>query len=137
MKKISIDIYSHLDYVRYATVSVKSMLQFHTTNLDVLYHFELALTEAITNVIKHSYDNNDGFLITLNVTIKSNYIQVDVIDYATPYSLPLNKEFEFSPYDIEALPEGGMGIHLMKECLDELSFENKDGYNMLSLIKMF
>jgi len=126
-----------LDYVRYATVSVKSMLQFHTTNLDVLYYLELALTEAITNVIKHSYKNIDGFPIKLDVVIDSKSIQIDVIDFAPPYSLPLDKDFEFSPYDVEALPEGGMGIHLMKECLDELSFENGDGFNKLSLKKLF
>lgn len=100
----------------------------------------LGLTEALSNVVRHAYDNTAGrislscveteeaWLLTLNdngVPIPQE--RVDSEDESV---------FDFDPQDLQSLPEGGMGLALIRRCFDRVSYQaGRDG-NCLSLVKM-
>ncbi|MCZ7603337.1 MAG: hypothetical protein M5R37_10725 [Melioribacteraceae bacterium] len=44
---------------------------------------------------------------------------------------------EYDPEDIENLPEGGMGLYIIDQLMDEISYKVLDGVNIFSMKKKF
>jgi len=78
---------------------------------------ELALNEAVTNVIKHAYEGQSGE-------------RIHIAAEATSERLTVNVCYHGKGFDPEAVPEpsfdgsrdGGFGLYIIRQCVDELSF---------------
>ena len=94
---------------------------------------QLTVDEACTNVIKHAYSEWKGF-ITLVLELVNNDLIIIIKDYGKPFD-----PSSVSPPDLEAELEerklGGLGIHLMKKLMDEVSynFDAEKGNNECTL----
>ena len=81
---------------------------------------QLAVDEACTNIIKHAYSEWKGF-ITLVLELVNNDLIIIIRDHGKPFD-----PNSVSPPDLEADLEerklGGLGIHLMKKLMDEVSY---------------
>jgi anti-sigma regulatory factor (Ser/Thr protein kinase) len=93
---------------------------------DVRHPFDTAVVSAFAeifnNVAIHSYARNGGGTIEIAITPSDRDILIEVRDQGSPFDLenvaPLAAEV-----DVESLPEGGMGIHIAKTMLDEMTYE--------------
>lgn len=95
-------------------------------------HFELAMEEAIVNVIMHTYRQLGGKLeIQALLTEKIlAFTLIDEGDAYDPLSAPLKPEVP-----IEEMMEGGLGVKLMRTYCDGLSYERVGQRNVLILSK--
>ena len=95
---------------------------------------ELASEEAIVNVIHHGYKDKGG-KIELSFDRLPNQVEISIADQAPPFD-PLAAA---PPADLDSPLEerqiGGLGIYLMRECLDGLRYRRENGLNILTLIK--
>jgi serine/threonine-protein kinase RsbW len=85
---------------------------------DAVFAIELAVGEAVTNIIRHAYDNQPGHKIHLSLTIDDTKFSLQILDFGRkfdPDSLP--------PPNLDAPREGGYGIFLMKQVMDEVIFD--------------
>lgn len=96
---------------------------------------EICLTEALNNVIKHSYGGDNSKAIDINVKKDPKSLEIEIIDTGSPRTNLEIKDLDFDPNDIENLPEGGMGLFIIKQLMDELSYNSKDGRNYFILKK--
>ncbi len=91
----------------------------------------LAVTEAMTNVIRHAYGGASGKRIDLVLDTRDARFRLDIIDYAE-YVDP--KRIASRPLD-EVRP-GGLGVHLIKSTMDEVHYDkNEHGGTTLRLVK--
>lgn len=100
---------------------------------------ELCLVEAVTNVIEHACRFNEGYQVAVCFEIDSDSLVIEIRDTGTPM-VPgtLAREtsnLEFDPADVGKLPEGGIGLEIMKHYLDSIDFLALDGTNVLRLTK--
>ena len=94
--------------------------------LDVRHPFDTAVVSAFmeifNNVAIHAYQRRGGGTIDLEITPSADGIMIEVKDSGRPFDLdnvvPLPTEL-----DENALPEGGMGIHIAKTMLDDMTYE--------------
>ncbi|HEY6173479.1 MAG TPA: ATP-binding protein [Kofleriaceae bacterium] len=94
--------------------------------LDVRHPFDTAVVSAFmeifNNVAIHAYQRRGGGTIDLEITPSADGIIIEVKDSGRPFDLdnvvPLPTEL-----DENALPEGGMGIHIAKTMLDDMTYE--------------
>ncbi len=99
------------------------------------HKIELALEEAVVNVIRHGYKEKGGPLeISCSLSPKE-YIQFQIADSGIPFN-PL----EFSPKvyseeELEERIEGGLGVIIIKETMSEANYEYTNGKNVLTLLK--
>lgn len=98
---------------------------------------ELALVEAVTNIIRHGYDN-DGGMIRIEISVTSDSVDVRIFDWGQPIpktSLAQagGSRFDFDPADLEALPESGMGLLIISSVMDEVTYSSDEGRNLLTL----
>jgi len=81
-----------------------------------------AFMEIFNNVAIHAYQRKGGGIIEIEITPSKDAIVIEVKDDGRPFDIdevaPLPAEL-----DDESLPEGGMGIHIAKTMLDEMTYE--------------
>jgi serine/threonine-protein kinase RsbW len=93
---------------------------------DVRHPFDTAVVSAFmeifNNVAIHAYRRKGGGMIEIAITPTDSDLVVEVRDTGIPFDIdgvaPLPDEL-----DAETLPEGGMGIHIAKTMLDEVTYE--------------
>jgi anti-sigma regulatory factor (Ser/Thr protein kinase) len=120
---LSLSIPADLTYLTIAHNFVRETSRKRGFSGDDLYKIELALEEAITNVIQHAFteDEKESFHIFckyvplgIEIIIKEKGLPFD------PRQLPEYK----SSGDADNLSTSGMGIFLMRQSMDEVSFHN-------------
>ncbi len=101
-----------------------------------LHALQLALEEAVTNVITHGYRDQPGHAFTLELRREDRRVTAVLTDDAPAYD-PLAR----AEVDIHApLAErgvGGLGVHLVKKLMDSAAYERRDGRNVLTLSRAF
>lgn len=96
---------------------------------------EICLTEALNNVIKHSYGGDNSKTIEINIKKNPKLLEMEIIDTGTPRENLVINDLDFDPSDIENLPEGGMGLFIIKQLMDEMIYSSKEGKNYFILKK--
>lgn len=98
---------------------------------DPVGEIELALTEALANVIEHAYHGDDGQRIELSVAADADALRIRVRDWGE--SPPAG---EFQVRDLDDPGEGGYGVYLMEQLMDDVTRERRpDGGTLLTLTK--
>lgn len=105
-----------------------------TNDLNAIDDLVLALTEAVTNVIVHSYRQNPG-PIRVEVGLAPDQLIILLTDEGPPYD-PTGAPTPDTTLPLDQRQPGGLGIHMMRHLTDELRYQRtSDGKNQLSLIK--
>ena len=109
----------------------------HTLGAEGAGDVELALVEAVTNVVRHGYGPEGG-----PIRIEGSHVPDGLVLRIFDWGRPIPGEalagagarrFDFDPDDLEALPAGGMGLSLIAMLMDEVSYRCDAGQNMLRL----
>lgn len=95
--------------------------------LDVTHPFDVAVVSAFmeifNNLVRHAYADADGSgLIDVLVTHTPNELVIELVDQGKPFDPREVAELPDEP-DPDALPEGGMGIHIARSMLDDVSYQ--------------
>ncbi|MCH9616971.1 MAG: Serine-protein kinase RsbW [Chlamydiia bacterium] len=99
-------------------------------------NFEVALEEAVVNIIHYAYDAPTGMIeILCKLDENKKMIIVKLKDMGIPFN-PLEKEEVTPPTDIASQEIGGLGIHFIKKLVDTIEYTYIDGANILTLTKM-
>lgn len=125
------------DYGNVALVNkrIRFFLELHGIEQHISNAVEICLTEALNNVIKHSYNNDVTKSIDLIVKKDSNFFEIIIIDTGLPRENLVVSKLDFDPQDINNLPESGMGLYIIEQLMDEMKYFTKDGKNYFSLKK--
>ena len=103
----------------------------------ILMQMELVIEELFVNVASYAYKPNIG-ICTVQKILEDNprSITVTFIDSGVPYN-PLKKEDPDTSLGVEEREIGGLGIFLVKKNVDDITYEHKDGQNVLTFKKLF
>jgi serine/threonine-protein kinase RsbW len=98
-----------------------------------------AFQEAYNNVIIHAYDGQEGHLLEVSFATDAISLQVSLTDEGKELAKRegVNALLDFSSFETEDMPEGGMGLSLMHACMDLVTHERIDGKNRLVMRKFF
>jgi serine/threonine-protein kinase RsbW len=92
---------------------------------------ELALAEALSNVIRHGYEGDPGQRIDLSIELDEDKLCICVQDYG-----PVFDPHAIVPTDFETPGPGGYGLHLIEELTDEVKRDTSSGRGtLLRLVK--
>jgi serine/threonine-protein kinase RsbW len=80
----------------------------------------LAAMEAVCNILVHGYQNKKGW-IEVEISREGNAILVRLRDKAPHFDPPTTPSPDLST-PLEDRPMGGMGIHLIKELMDNMVY---------------
>ncbi len=96
---------------------------------------DLAVEELYTNIASYSYAPETGTCtIKVEITDAPANIIVTFFDHGMPYN-PLAKEDPKLDTEISERPIGGLGFFMVKNSMDEVSYEFRDEQNILTIKK--
>ena len=94
---------------------------------------ELALEEAIVNIVKYSSATPDS-VITVECDLKNEHeFTINIIDNGPEFN-PLAKDTPDTAADVIDRPIGGLGIFFIKQMTDGVSYARESNQNILTII---
>ena len=114
---------------------VKNLNQFlHTHQISgrLLNTVNLALEEPLANIINHGGNQDSGVTIDVEVRLNTEDIVILLTDDGkafNPLSIP---HFDIRKPAINR-PVGGLGMHILRNIMQTMWYEYKDGKNMLEI----
>jgi anti-sigma regulatory factor (Ser/Thr protein kinase) len=95
----------------------------------------LAAEEIFVNICKYAYHPDKGRAV-VRVEVVDDPVQVKItfVDHGKPYD-PLLKDDPDVTLSAEEREIGGLGIFMVKQSMDAVEYEYKDGSNILTLVK--
>ena len=98
------------------------------------FTFELALEEVFLNVALHGADNGKVPTVTLDLSADANAVEMTVSDDARPFD-PLSLATPDTSAVLEDRAIGGLGVHLVRQMMDTVSYTHEAGHNRLRMTK--
>ncbi len=96
---------------------------------------DIAIDELFGNIAHYAYNPETGpATVRVEVTEKPISVVITFIDHGVPYD-PLKKEDPDITKSAEDREIGGLGIFMVKKTMDEITYEYKDGQNILRIRK--
>ena len=96
---------------------------------------DIAIDELFGNIAHYAYNPEIG-KATVRVEVIEDPLAVTItfIDNGVPYD-PLAKADPDTTLSAEEREIGGLGIYMVKKSMDDITYEYKDGQNILSIKK--
>ena len=99
-------------------------------------HIELAAEEIFVNIASYAYSEPGGIVVVRRSGGEGpEGLTLTFIDEGVPYN-PLQRSDPDFSLSVEDRPIGGLGVYLVKNLVDEVSYEHKDGKNVLTIRKV-
>ncbi|MCR5452894.1 MAG: ATP-binding protein [Lachnospiraceae bacterium] len=98
---------------------------------------KLSAEEVFLNICSYSYESEIGSVyITRDIVNKGSdkEVVISFSDSGIPFN-PLTADDPDLTAELEDRQIGGLGIFLVKELMDEVSYEYEDGHNILTMKK--
>lgn len=95
---------------------------------------QLAVEEAVVNVMDYAYPPDSVGEVSVTTTSDGQCLEIVISDSGTPFD-PTEQEKADISLSAEERQIGGLGILLVNEIMDTVSYERKDGKNVLTLTK--
>ena len=126
-----------------ATVeNIETVTEFVNAQLELLdcpikaqMQIDIAIDELFGNIAHYAYNTEVGSA-TVRVEVSEAPLAVIItfIDNGVPYD-PLGKDDPDITLSAEEREIGGLGIYMVKKSMDEITYEYKDGQNILKIKK--
>ena len=132
-----LNIEATIENVPKVTEFIDRKLEEFNCPLKAQTQIDIAIDELFSNIAKYAYHPGVG-PATVRVEVEEDPMAVVVtfIDNGQPYD-PLKTEDPDLTLSVEEREIGGLGIYVVKKTMDEISYEYKDGQNILRIKKGF
>lgn len=133
MKELTID--ATVENIEKVTSFVDEQLESLNCPMKAQMQIDIAIDELFGNIAHYAYNPEVGpATVRVDVLQEPLSVVVTFIDNGVPYD-PLAKEDPDVALPAEEREIGGLGIYMVKKSMDEISYEYKDGQNILRIKK--
>lgn len=128
-------IAARLDEVRDACDFVVACAQDTSLDERAVYHCQMAVDEALTNIIEHGfgYEGADS-TIEVRCELEADRFVITLIDESPAFN-PLEHQAPDPDEPLDSREPGGWGIYFIRRLMNDVSYERANGQNLLTLVK--
>ncbi len=114
----------------------KTMEMLGAKNEKDIFDVQLAVDEALTNVIEHAYSGKSGkIIIRCGLSESKKEYTIKLIDYGKPFN-PQTVAAPDTEAKLEERKAGGLGIFFIKRYMQTVKYEINDKENELTMTKL-
>jgi sigma-B regulation protein RsbU (phosphoserine phosphatase) len=95
--------------------------------------FNMVIDELLNNTISHAYQDDAVHEIDIHVERSGNRVCMTISDDGIPFN-PFAREAPRTDQSILDRPLGGMGIHLVRQIMDDTSYQRRIGRNVITVV---
>jgi anti-anti-sigma factor len=95
----------------------------------------VALDELLNNTISYGFAGRERGEVTIEVELRADRLSVVLSDDGRPFN-PFSAAAPDTARSVEERPIGGLGIHLVRRMMDEVSYHRRADRNVVILAKL-
>ena len=136
METKKIRVPNQLEQLHFIVETVEEISRDWNISSKASMEVNLVLEELFTNIVFYAFPDKKEHLIDLTFNLSSSGIlEVVIVDDGRYFDLmEASKEVKLDAA-LEERKVGGLGIHFVKQMMDEMSYERKGGKNVVTLKK--
>ncbi len=119
MRRFQIEVPSDPAFLRMVRASVEVLCAMAGMDEEGSCKIVLAVDEACTNIIRHSYEGATDRPIICEGRLEGDAISFILRDFGKKV-----EPSQIRPRDLDDLRPGGLGVHFMREVMDSVVFED-------------
>ncbi|MGZ8715866.1 MAG: ATP-binding protein [Gaiellaceae bacterium] len=121
-RSIQLRIPAKAEYITLCRLALTGLAQLRDISEDTMADLKLALTEAVSNSVRHAYgDKGDGH-VDITYELQPDRLGIQVVDDGDGFDPD-----EAPSIEGEELSEGGLGIAIIRTIADEFEIDSKPG----------
>ena len=121
MRTVRLRIPARAEYIALARLALSGLADIVSLPEELLADLKLALTEAVSNSVRHAYRGGDGF-VSVAYELSGGALAVEVVDDGEGFDPERPPALEG-----EELTEGGLGIAIIRTIADDFELESRPG----------
>jgi anti-sigma regulatory factor (Ser/Thr protein kinase) len=131
---LTFELRNHLSELATLSEKMEGVGQALGLSRKCLFEINLALDELFTNIISYGFPDQSEHFIRVNVSAERGVLTVVLEDDGIAFN-PVARIPPELPCTLDECKVGGLGIHLVKNLMDEVTYERRTGANVLTLKK--
>ena len=133
MKELTIA--ATVENIETVTDFVNEQLKAYDCPMKAQMQIDIAIDELFGNIAHYAYNPDVGeATVRVEVTQEPLAVVITFIDKGVPYD-PLAKADPDTTLSAEERDIGGLGIYMVKKSIEDVTYEYKDGQNILKIKK--
>jgi serine/threonine-protein kinase RsbW len=121
MRTVRLRIPARAEYVALTRLALSGLADLAALPDDLVADLKLALTEAVSNSVRHAYGEGGGF-VSVAYELAHDSLAVEVVDDGEGFDPEKPPVLEG-----EELTEGGLGIAIIRTIADDFELESRPG----------
>jgi len=130
-ERIHLNVVSHpknLEYIRGMIADITALTPLSKKDSGSII---LAVDEACSNIIKHSYKNDYTRKIDLTIQLETDTLTISILDDGIKFDIE-----SATSRDITDIRQGELGMYIIKQVMDTLEYSrNRKGLNKVKMTK--
>lgn len=95
---------------------------------------DVVFDELLTNIISYAYQDDQEHNIGIKVELSAGRLKVSMVDDGIPFN-PLGVETPDTALPLEERKIGGLGIHLVRNMMDKVSYRRRIDKNVITVVE--
>ena len=121
VRTVRLSFPARAEYVALARLALTGLADIVVLPHELLADLKLALTEAVSNSVRHAYADGAGF-VSVAYELSGTQLAVEVVDNGRGFDSARPPQLEGAE-----LTEGGLGIAIIRTIADELEIQSQPG----------
>jgi serine/threonine-protein kinase RsbW len=123
MRSVRLRVPARPEYIALARLALSGLADIVSLPEETLADLKLALTEAVSNSVRHAYDDGAGAgFVSIAYELSGGALAVEVVDDGKGFDPE-----QPPPLEGEELTEGGLGIAIIRTVADEFELDSRPG----------
>ena len=118
--------------VKIARVVLHTFLSFRGVFDKDIFDTELAVSEALANIIQHTYKGEPKCIVMTAIWVEPDTLEVLLRDFGPKVDVSKVKSRK-----LDDVRPGGLGVYIIRKIFDIMEFKDVQGGNLLYLRKSF
>lgn len=133
-RDMSMQVKNDLSEIESICRNVEEFGETHQIPPDVIFNLNLSLEEIFVNIVSYGYEDKNEHFVKISMSLVDDELIVEVEDDGRQFN-PLEMPEPDLEQTLEERAVGGLGIHLVRNLMDELDYKRTDGRNILIMKK--
>ena len=121
-RSVRLRIPAKAEYVTLCRLALTGLAQLRAMDDATVADIKLALTEAVSNSVRHAYDDSTDGHVDIRYELHPDRLDIEVVDDGAGFDPD-----EPPALEGEELSEGGLGIAIIRTIADEFEIHSKPG----------
>ena len=134
LQVLELSITNRVDEITRVNQSFNAFAKRHGIAAAVRRKMNVVFDELLSNIVSHAYRDEGEHTIDLRAELSADRLAITITDDGRPFN-PFTSAAPDTAVSMEERQMGGLGIHLVRNMMDEVSYKRRTDKNVVILVK--